>query len=162
MRRCLAAAVMVCFCAGAAADERQELEALRATTLKLIQVLVTEGVLSQERANALIKEAQSASPPPGEKPKPTVRVPYVPQVVKDQIKDELREEVLAKAKEERWAEPGRLPEWADRITISGDLRLRLQRDILDKNNVPAAFLQATGQNITNTTEDRNRLRIRAR
>jgi len=165
MRR-WAAAMLVLFALPfsplAAADERQELEALRATTLKLIQLLVQEGVLTQEKANALIKEAGAAAPPPSAQAKPAVRVPYMPQAVKDDITNQLREEVIATAKAERWADPGRLPEWADRLALDGDLRFRWQHDFLDKNNAPPAFFQALGQNINNTTEDRNRLRLRAR
>jgi len=159
----LGAAALLMMCAPlAAADERQDLETLRATTLKLIQLLVSEGLLSQEKANALIREAQGAPVAPGEKPKPVVRVPYVPENVKQEIKDQLREEVMAQAKAERWADPGRLPEWADRVTIEGDVRLRAESDKLDPNNAPAAFFQAQGQNINNTTEDTERLRLRAR
>jgi hypothetical protein len=154
------AAALALFVSCAHADERQELEALRATTLKLIQLLVSEGLLTQEKANALIREAEAAARPPGEKP--AVRVPYVPQTVQQDIKNQLREEVMAQAKAERWADPGRLPEWADRVTLEGDVRLRYQHDRLDENNAPPAFFQAFGQNITNTTEDNDRLRVRAR
>lgn len=170
LRHVLAAALALAAC-GAAADERAELEALRATTLKLIELLVSEGVLTQEKANALLRRAESAAPPPGEKPRPEVRVPYVPQIVKDQLKDELREEVMDRARAEGWAEPGRLPLWASRLTIEGDVRFRLQHDLFDEGNVvnaggaviPSAIaLAAAGQNIVNSTDDRTRLRVRAR
>jgi hypothetical protein len=39
----------------------------------------------------------------------TIRVPYIPQVVRDQIRDELRDEVLKQAKAQGWSPPGRLP-----------------------------------------------------
>src|SRR5262249_18384457 len=107
-----------------------------------------------------IREAQSAAPAPGAKP--PVLVPYVPESVKQDIENQLREDVMAKARAERWADPGRLPEWADRITIEGDVRFSAENDNLDPNNAPAAFFQALGQNITNTTDDRTRLRVRAR
>jgi hypothetical protein len=162
MAQNLAAAALALFATLAPAGERQELEALRATTLNLIRLLVTEGILTQEKANALIRQAQAAAQAAAGKPGPAVRVPYVPQVVREQLKDELREEVIAQAKAERWADPGRLPAWADRLVLEGDVRLRLQRDFLDRDNAPAAFFQALGQNINNTTEDRTRLRLRAR
>jgi hypothetical protein len=162
MKRAAFAAMLALSAFCAQADERQELEALRATTRKLIELLVSEGVLTQEKANALLRQAESAAPPPGEKPAPAVRVPYVPDVVKERIKDELREEVVTRAKEERWTDPGRLPLWADRLVLEGDVRFRVQQDLLDGANAPAAFFQALGQNISNTTEDRTRLRVRAR
>jgi hypothetical protein len=95
----------------------------------------------------------------------------VPQAERDKIKEELREEVMSQARAERWAEPGRLPQWADRLVIEGDVRLRLQHDRYDPNNVvnaggaivpSAVVLAAAGQNITNSTEDTTRLRLRAR
>lgn len=156
------AAMLLAFASCVAADERQELEALRATTLNLIQLLVSEGILTQEKANALLKQAERASPPPGEKPKPVVRVPYVPEVVKQEIREEIRQEVLAQARSERWGEPNALPEWLDRIALEGDLRLRLQQDRFQPDNAPAFFFQLNGANINNTTEDRERLRLRAR
>ena len=170
VRRSLAALLLV-LAPGAAAQERQELEALRATTLNLIKLLVEEGLLTQEKANALMRQAEQPAARPGEKPKPSVRVPYVPETVRQEIKDQVREEVIAQARAERWADPGRLPEWADRITIEGDVRLRAQHDMLDQGNVvdaggvllpTAVVLNFAGQNITNSTEDQTRLRLRAR
>jgi hypothetical protein len=160
--RFAAAAALALPGAGALADERSDFETLRAATIKLIELLVTEGVLTQEKANALLRQAESAAPPPGAKPPAPVSVPYVPQAERDKIKEELREEVMSQARAERWAEPGRLPLWADRLVLTGDVRLRLQHDMLDENNAPAAFFQALGQNIANSTEDRTRLRLRAR
>ena len=38
-----------------------------------------------------------------------VRVPYIPEAVKEDITNEVRQDVLAQAKTERWGEPGALP-----------------------------------------------------
>ncbi|MBC7803675.1 MAG: putative porin [Candidatus Parcubacteria bacterium] len=146
----------------ARADERQELEALRGATLNLIRLLVNEGVLSQEKANTLLKQAESAAAAPGERKPPVVRVPYVPEVVKEQIKEQIREEVMQQARAERWAAPNTLPAWVNGISLYGDVRFRYQYDRLDEDNAPAVFFQAAGQNINNTTEDRHRLRVRGR
>ncbi len=169
---------LAAFIAPAAADEKQDLENLRSTTLNLIRLLVREGIITQDKADALIKEAEKkTAPAPAAAPaaapgaatatspegKPVVRVPYVPEVVKQEIREEIKQEVLAQAKAERWGDPGSLPEWLDRITLDGDLRLRFQKDIFQSDNVPAAFLQASGiSNIVNTTEDRERYRLRGR
>ncbi len=108
----------------------------------------------------------SAAPPSAAEG--VVRVPYVPEMVKQQIRDEIKKEVLAQAKEERWGDPGALPEWLNRISWSGDLRLRGETDLFptdgDPNQQPANYL-LFGQgysSLYNTTETRNRLRLRAR
>jgi hypothetical protein len=46
--------------APAAADARAGLEELRATTLALIQALVDQGLLTRDRAQALVQQAQRA------------------------------------------------------------------------------------------------------
>jgi hypothetical protein len=169
--RLAAVIILALFASSALADERSELEALRAATIKLIERLVSQGVLTQEEANALLRQTEAPAASPGAKPPPPVRVPYVPQAERDKIKEELREEVMSQAKAERWADPGRLPLWADRLVIEGDVRLRLQHDNYDPNNVVNAggailpssvVLAAAGQNISNSTEDTTRLRLRAR
>ena len=65
----------------------------------------------------------------------TVRVPYISETVKNEIRDQLRQEVFAQAKSERWAEPGTLPEWLDRIVWEGDLRLRYQGENFQPGNI---------------------------
>ncbi len=165
-----AAAVVSSLCvAPVIADERKDLEDLRSTTYELIKMLVDEGVLSRAKADILIREADKRvaearkkaveTPAAGSK---TVRVPYVPESVRREISEEVKQEVIAQAKAERWGNPGVLPEWLDRISFDGDIRLRYQGDMFQPDNAPAAFFQAQGQNISNTTEDRQRYRVRAR
>ncbi len=173
-----------------AQGERESLEALRQTTLALIEALVQAGVLTREKADTLIADARKradaavaqAAKPAAEPPKPeppVVRVPYVPQVVRDQIRNELREEVLARARLERWGVPNATAEWTDRIAIEGDLRVRAQGDRPAGDNpspqdllaaslggttrvVDRAAGTAAGLPTANTLEDRDRLRLRAR
>lgn len=183
--------------------ERESLEALRQTTLALIEALVANGTLPRAKADQLIADAnrrgKAAAAAPGAAPAlaaplqtlaaapspsaasapPVVRVPYVPQVVRDQIRDELREEIVARARIERWGVPNALPEWTDRIAIEGDIRVRGQGDFYNAENaaprdVLAASLAgvtravdlaagtATGLATANTQDDRERLRLRAR
>ncbi|HEY4375318.1 MAG TPA: putative porin [Burkholderiales bacterium] len=174
---CAGLALGVC---AAHATEREDLEQLRSTTLGLIQALVDQGLLSREKAAELIKKAESrntttaAGEPArvGADGKPVVRVPYIPESVKEQIRDQVKQEVLAQAKQERWGDPGTLPDWLDRLHFEGDLRMRLEQDLFDKNNAPGSFFQqqnvnsATGPtygvDLTNTTDDRTRLSLRAR
>lgn len=111
--------------------------------------------------------SESAPEPSGSTPRrqraQTVRVPYVPEVVKTEIRDQIKQEVLAQAKAERWAEPGTLPEWLDRIVWEGDMRLRYQGEYFAPDNMaPADFESLTGRAIDNTRTDRDLWRMRVR
>jgi hypothetical protein len=166
-------------CGAAHADERQELEALRQTTLGLIQALVQQGFLTQSKADELVRQAAqkpsvagnasspgnaSASGASPSRPEPgVIRVPYVPESVKKQIADQVREEVVAQAKAERWGDANAVPEWVDRVKVEGELRVGLQVDTYGSGNAASAqFLQSNGQNINDMLGERDRLRLRAR
>jgi hypothetical protein len=178
--------------ARAASPEQEELERLRATTQALIQALVDQGLISRERADALLKQtaprtpaaaaaatagavagAAIATPPPSTG---VVRVPYVPETVKAQMREEIKNEVLMTAREERWADARQLPEWVRRFTFEGDLRVRAQGDVFADDNEPASSYRqqvqvvngqpaqdvAWSPDITNTTTNRQRLTLRGR
>lgn len=181
----------------ARADERSSLEQLRETTLSLIEALVEQGVLTRDKADLLVRDADrkaqarlAAEPPPAKaaavQAEGTIRVPYVPEIVKKEIREQLKQEVLAQAKSERWAQPNAVPEWLDRIKLEGDMRLRYQYDSLPDDNTPplgyvfpegvpqpglglagtatraADLADARAPFGTNTTQERERLRVRAR
>lgn len=162
------AAVCLVFNHGAHAGEREDIEALRATTINLIRLLVEEGVLTRDRAQALIKKAEERAATKEGKPesgsgKAVVRVPFVPELVKQEIREQIKQDVLAQAKTERWGEPNTIPSWLDRITLEGDVRVRHQTDLFQASNTPAPTYQLlTGTPISNTTDDRQRSRVRAR
>ncbi|MBV8800770.1 MAG: putative porin [Alphaproteobacteria bacterium] len=117
-------------------------------TINLIRLLVKQGVISQRNADALVAEAEqeaaqaraqqsvaSASPAAPPPPAPgVVRVPYVPEIVKKQIRDEVKQEVLAEARRDNWAQPEAVPAWSKRIKLHGDFRFRDEADIYSKNN----------------------------
>ncbi|POA51471.1 MULTISPECIES: putative porin [unclassified Pseudomonas] len=162
-------------------------------TINLIRLLVQQGVLKQEQADGLIaqaeKEAQQArqanaavaavaaggpAAAPGD-----VRVQYVPAIVRDQIRDQVKAEVMATAKQENWAQPNTFPDWISRITFDGDIRLRNESRFFADNNsneiVDYAKLNDSGPYdvnkdtnsklppLLNTREDRDNLfRLRAR
>ena len=170
----------------ASAQEPSAVEALHQTTLNLIKALVSSGVLPQAKADELIKGAQAASPstmPSSQSAAPaqagnSVRVPYVPQIVKEQLRQEVKDEVVAQAKAEGWGPPKAWPEWIDRIKIEGDVRLRGQLDQFGKDNTsPDSFVlhlgnftrapdlmavNSAGNATANTQADRDRLRLRMR
>lgn len=167
---CLAPAVVTPAVANAQSDSDNALN----TTLNLVRLLVEQGALDKDKAEALIRDAQkrasesrSAAPASDGKDSKTIRVPYVPDVVKNEIREQIKQEVLSQAKAERWGEPGALPEWISRIKWEGDIRLRMARDIYAKDNAPVTVYprDAAGNstiNLPSTTESRDRLRVRAR
>ncbi|MEN5241870.1 putative porin [Pseudomonas atacamensis] len=160
-------------------------------TINLIRLLVEQGILKQDKADALIAQAQNeaaqakqaaassavAAGPvaaPGD-----VRVQYVPAAVRDQIRDQVKAEVMATAKQENWAAPNTFPDWASRISFDGDIRLRDESRYYSGNNsneiVDFAKLNNNGPYdvnpnsstslppLLNTREDRENLfRLRAR
>lgn len=166
------------------ADEAEELRQLRDTTISLVNALVEQGVLTREKADAIIAQARQAGvkaaaaaapansastvapvatvPPAPDLAPGTVRVPYVPEVVRQEITEQVKKDVLAQAKTERWGEPGALPDWLHRINWYGDLRIREEGDTFPAGNAPVPVLQAFGVNIANSTEADYRFRIRAR
>ena len=124
--------------------------------VNLIRLLVKQKVISQESANALLQEAEQearqaraakASAPAAPVPIPVarpevpppapgvVRVPYVPEIVKNQIRDEVKSEVIKEAKAENWAQPEAVPAWTKRIHLSGDFRFRDEFDLYGKDNI---------------------------
>jgi hypothetical protein len=159
--------------------------------VNLVRLLVEQGVLSKDKGAALMaqaeaeaakaraatatQQAQAELPAP---PAGAIRVPYVPESVRAQIKNELKTEVLAQAKREGWASPDQAaPDWIKRVRLYGDLRFRSQSTLYsDKNSniindfarinaigpIPV-FQDAGFLPLLNTREDRwNRLQLRAR
>jgi hypothetical protein len=180
-------------------------------TVRLIQLLIAKGILNKDQASSLLTQAQSeahanhaaahparraapaaaatqeAQAPEAEATSPgTVRVTYVPPLVRDQIAQQVREQVLEEEQQQGYAQPNEIAEWTKRITVYGDIRLRGERDLMDSGNktdatiggVPAAYpfpdynsinsgspFDTTGGQIPpllNTTENRTRFQLRAR
>jgi hypothetical protein len=119
-------------------------------TVNLIRLMVKQKLITQKSADALLQEAKretsqarsaSAAPAPQARPElpapapGVIRVPYVPQIVKNQIRDEVKQEVMQEAKTENWAQPEALPGWIQRITWSGDIRVRDELDLFGSKNI---------------------------
>jgi hypothetical protein len=198
--------------ASAMADEKRDLEQLRATTLALIEALVSQGLLTRERADALLRQASAkadattvppavaatppapawGAPPKPAAPPPVVRVPYLSETVRAQLRDEIKADVIATAKQENWIDPLPLPEWLRMVTFEADLRVRWQSDLFEApvyltdpttgaivggpcdivgGNLPAECYRAQtvvgaspawSPDLINTTIDRDRMLLRAR
>ena len=172
--------------------ETRSLTELRNTVVNLLQALVEKGLLTSEQAAQLVKKAQDKASADADaaaaknaaqakEDANAVRVPYVPQIVKDeiskqvaaQVKPEVVNDVVKEAKAEKWGVPAALPEWLSRVRVFGDVAFREQSDWYSKDNLANSILdfnvinQAGGigraaNPFLNTTQDRNRLRLRAR
>ena len=153
--------------------------------VNLVRLLVQQGTITRENGDALLRQAQAEAgqarvaageltpPAPG-----AVRVPYVPQSVRNAIRDEIKAEVMKQASDEGWAAPNqKAPGWVEKVRLNADFRFRGQRDLFAKSNATDIFDYNAINNtaggfdffrninsapFVNRTVDRDRLRIRAR
>lgn len=182
------------------------------TTIKLIELLIQNGLITRDQADSLLRQAQAeaaaAQParPPRAAPRPaapeavamapeaavapgTVRVPYVPEVVRRQLRDEVTRDVLSQVRPQgpvlaqgavtpgSAAAAAASSAWAERVRIYGDLRVRFEQisypggnaagffpNFASINNSSNGFDLAGTANapFLNVTEDRTRYRLRAR
>lgn len=176
-------------------------------TINLINRLVERGVLPKEDAELLIKQAEAdaavareqadstqvtatqaamlaqaaaqaaAQATPDPVAEGTVRVTYIPEIVKAQMRDQIKAELMEQAKHEKWVSTAPNPEWVSRFRVAGDVRVRYQADIFpDGNDNTGSFPNFnainTGQPFDvsgtvfspqlNVDQNRNRIRLRAR
>jgi hypothetical protein len=189
--------------ANAASDEALPPVGDPDVTLNLIKLMVRRHLISQVDADDLIHEARqkaataraktaqakSAVKPASGQPAAVaaapesappsepgdLHVPYVPEPVKREIMAQVEQDMERKAKAENWAGRERLPDWADKIQIAGDFRLRFEEDLYDSRNSnqlinfnaintgsPVDITNPSAIPYLNTTEDRQRLRVRGR
>ena len=184
-------------------------------TLNLINRLVQRGILTKEDAGDLIKQAkadaqvaaqqaattqqiaqqasaaqqaamEAAAPPSSDE---SVSVSYVPEIVKTEMRNEIKQDVMAAAQSEGWASP-HYPEWLANFRPISDFRFRFEGDYFPSTNSistnsyndldtinfnsintgsPFNISQYNGNQTPpigiptyNTTQDRERLRIRFR
>jgi len=115
------------------------------SVINLINLLVERGVLTAADAAGLIRQAEEEAAMAQEQSvaiqsaaaqvsaaaeaeldyeADDVRVTYVPDYVRAQIRDELKEDVMEQARAENWAGVRSGPDWTQRITLFGDIRVR--------------------------------------
>lgn len=120
--------------------------------VRLIRGLIQSGALTKEVGEALLAQAQTealaaqqaqrqvaaaAPTPPAAGLRPEagdVRVPYIPQTVRDEIRGEIQKEVMAQARAEGWAAPNEVPDWTQRIRFEGDVRVRNESTLFAGSN----------------------------
>ena len=160
-------------------------------TVNLINRLVQKGILTQAEAAEMIQQAEAdaaavsqntaalaeiAAMPPAPSPD-DMRVTYVPEVVKNNMRDQIKQELMATAREEQWNQKS-APDWTSKFRPFGDIRTRYESVFFpdDSNDNTGAFLNfnsinngapfdTSGTQFSsqyNVDQDRNRARLRAR
>lgn len=158
-------------------------------TVNLINRLVEKKILSREEADEMIQQAEAdalavqqnaaaadiaALPPaPG---LDDMRVTYIPEVVKNNMRDEIKQELMAQAREQQWSQKS-APDWTNKFRPFGDIRVRHESLFFpDGNDNSGAFpnfnaintgspFDTSGTQFSpqyNVDQDRNRARLRAR
>jgi len=156
-----------------AEDAKAQAEATQAATDQA-------AAAAQAAASAQAAVAQSNSNPLAPEFAPSgddVRVTYIPEVVKAQLRDEIKGEVMAAARDEKWTAPGPIPDWVSHIRLFGDVRVRYEGDFFPGGNDNTGSFpnfnaintgspyDVSGTSFApelNVDQDRTRFRIRAR
>ena len=111
-------------------------------TVNLISRLVQKGILTQAEAVELIRQAEADAATAAQAdiaalpPAPTaddMRVTYIPEVVRNQMRDQIKQELMAQAREEKWSEKSS-PDWTSKFQPFGDFRLRYDSTFLGQGN----------------------------
>ncbi|MBL8534184.1 MAG: putative porin [Betaproteobacteria bacterium] len=161
------------------ADETGDL--WRETTLELIEALVQQGILTRQKADDILRRSRerAAARTAPKVEAGDVRVTHVPETVKDTLREQVRNDVLARAKAEHWGVVTPVPEWTERLRFSGEIMLRSQSDFFGNANstqvpdydafnaagtlnIPNGFLYTDPADPNRVQDDRHRLRLRAR
>jgi hypothetical protein len=172
--------------------------------INLVNLLVAQHVITKDAGDALIKQAQqeadtaraqaastqavaeraltaqaSAPAPAPSAPAPPssdeMSVNYVPDVVKNQIADQVAQTVEKQVQDDSLGAPSDTPDWVKRFRINGDIRVRYQGDFYPSGNAVGDFPNYnainTGSGFVigsyqapqyNVDQDRNLFRLRAR
>jgi hypothetical protein len=129
--------------------------------VNLLKLMVKKGHITKEEADELIREAEQDTAiartqaqsdaltaaqavveqakmdkvlPADPSPEDALRIPFIPDMVKKQIRDDLRQEVMAAAKSEHWNAPYQLPDWVSKFRVKGDIRLRYEGTYFSEGN----------------------------
>lgn len=147
-------------------------------SVKVLQLLVDEGIIPLEKAQSILDQAREeaqakAAAEANRAASDVINVPYVPEALQEDITEKVGERVVATAKQEGWVAPNSMPKWVEKISISGDLRIRGQYDNFAKGNFPyfpdanainrqGGVTTTDGFPLLNSTVDRERISYRAR
>lgn len=151
-------------------------------TVNLIARLVEKGILTREEATTMIQQAeveaqQAQHAAAAVVPEPSadeMRVTYIPEVVKNNMRDQIKQELMATAHQEKWSEKNS-PEWTSHFRPFGDLRVRYDNTLFGRSNdntgsfpnfntinTGAPYDSKSGQFSPQHNVDQNRQRTRLR
>jgi len=139
--------VYACIAIPAHSQEKEDAEKTRATVISLIEILVRNGNLSRSQADTMMREAEAkartrilAMPPPEATPdgKKVVRVPYIPDSVKTEMREQIKAEVLADTRQPK-AGSLLLGDAGKRMKLVGDIRVRYERNTMQNNTATDAI-----------------------
>jgi len=116
-------------------------------TVNLISRLVQKGILTQAEAGEMIKQAEADAATAAQTtaamqtaavlpPVPTaddLRVTYIPEVVRNQMRDQIKQELMAQARSEKWSEKS-APDWTSKFRPFGDIRGRYESTMFPAGN----------------------------
>lgn len=149
----------------------------QADAADMIALAKADAVAAGQEREALFTAAQTAAeaPPASDD---EVRVTYVPEVVKDELRSQIKSELLREAEEKKWMAPKyELPEWVSTFHPHADFRVRFENiSFPGGNSNTGAFPNFNAINTgpaydetgalfapqLNTDQDRNRARFRVR
>ena len=111
-------------------------------TVNIINRLVQKNILTQSEAQVLIKQAEAdaataaQNAAAAEAPAPAadeLRVTYIPEVVRNQMRDQIKQDLMAQAHEEKWSDKP-AAEWTSKFRPYGDIRVRYDGTFFPSGN----------------------------
>jgi len=156
-----------------AAAARAEIEVTQGAVQQIATVITNQQLGTPQDFGGGISLAPGFAAPDGEE----VHVTYIPENVKAELREQIKQELLSQAKNEKWLAPNVLPDWAERFKLFADIRTRYQGDFFnDGNDNTGAFPNFNAINTgapfdvagtqfspqLNVDQDRQRVRLRLR
>jgi Putative porin len=155
-------------------ESAEETAAVPPATTRVVAKAAPAPAASEETAST--DETATAQDDENKPADDTVRVTYVPEVVQQHLREQVKQDVLDDARKEGWATPSAVPEWVSRFRFFGDFRMRYEALRYPAGNGVGEFINFNAINIgapfdlagvipspkLNVDQDRSRLRIRAR
>jgi hypothetical protein len=123
--------------AARAKEEAAKANAAAAANSEFAQSSLLPSPGELKNATALSQAVPQPTPapeemPPALQPGPdnTVRVTYIPEIVKNQLREQIEQDVLRDARraDDKFGPQPLVPDWVNRITLFGDIRLRYELD----------------------------------
>ncbi len=101
-----------------------------------------EQVAAVQQAAAQVAAGIQGGPPPPPAPpqdylpssEDSLRVTYIPEVVKEQLREEIKHDLTSELRDKDMAEPHLFPDWVTKVRLFGDFRFRYEGDFYPTGN----------------------------